>query len=90
MTAGAITLTPPEGSAWEFLVLFLVVVLGPPLVERARVPGLIGLLLGGFLIGPHGFGLLDAGSHHDPRPRPARAAVPDVRGRRRARPRAPA
>ena len=62
MTAGAITLTAPEGSAWEFLVLFLVVVLGPPLVERARVPGLIGLLLGGFLIGPHGFGLLDAGS----------------------------
>ena len=38
------------------------VVLGPPLVERARIPGLIGLLLGGFLIGPHGFGLLDAGS----------------------------
>ena len=62
MTAGAITLTAPEGSAWEFLVLFLVVVLGPPLVERARIPGLIGLLLGGFLIGPHGFGLLDAGS----------------------------
>jgi Kef-type K+ transport system membrane component KefB len=58
----AITLEAPEGSAWEFLVLFLVVIVGPPLMQRARVPGLIGLLIGGFLIGPHGFGLLDAGS----------------------------
>ena len=42
--------------------LFLVVILGPPLVEKARVPGLIGLLIGGFLIGSHGLGALDAGS----------------------------
>jgi Kef-type K+ transport system membrane component KefB len=62
MTIAAISLQAPEGSAWEFLVLFLVVILGPPLMQRARVPGLIGLLIGGFLIGPHGLGLLDAGS----------------------------
>ena len=62
MTIAAISLQAPEGSAWEFLVLFLVVILGPPIMQRARVPGLIGLLIGGFLIGPHGFGLLDAGS----------------------------
>ncbi len=62
MTLATITLHSPHGSAWEFLVLFLVVIVGPPLVQRARVPGLIGLLLGGFLIGPHGFGLLDKGS----------------------------
>ena len=62
MTTAAISLQAPEGSAWEFLVLFLVVILGPPIMQRARVPGLIGLLIGGFLIGPHGFGLLDAGS----------------------------
>jgi Kef-type K+ transport system membrane component KefB len=59
---GLIEIASPEGSAWEFLVLFLVVILGPPLVQRARVPGLIGLLIGGFLIGPHGLGLLDSGS----------------------------
>jgi Na+:H+ antiporter len=62
MTLASITLESPHGSAWEFLVLFVVVILGPPLVQRARIPGLIGLLVGGFLIGPHGFGLLDAGS----------------------------
>ena len=43
----AIELEAPEGAAWEFLVLFLVVILGPPLVQRARVPGLIGLLSAG-------------------------------------------
>lgn len=58
----AITIHSPEGSAWEFLTLFVVVILGPPLVQKARIPGLIGLLLGGFLIGPNGFGLLDQGS----------------------------
>ena len=58
----AITLESPKGGAWEFLVLFLVVILGPPIVQRMRIPGIIGLLIGGFLIGPNGLGLLDAGS----------------------------
>jgi Kef-type K+ transport system membrane component KefB len=58
----AITLESPKGGAWEFLVLFLVVILGPPLVQRMRIPGIIGLLIGGFLIGPNGLGLLDEGS----------------------------
>lgn len=62
MNLAAISLTAPEGGAWEFLVLFIVVILGPPIVQKARIPGLIGLLIGGFLIGPNGFGLLDAGS----------------------------
>ena len=58
----AITLESPKGGAWELLVLFLVVILGPPIVQRMRIPGIIGLLVGGFLIGPNGLGLLDAGS----------------------------
>lgn len=53
-------LTAPEGPAWEFLVLFAVIVIGPRLVERARVPGIVGLLLGGYLIGPHGLGVISA------------------------------
>jgi Kef-type K+ transport system membrane component KefB len=55
-------LNAPEGPAWEFLVLFAVVVLGPRIVERARVPGIVGLLLGGYLIGPHGLGFIAAGN----------------------------
>lgn len=66
MNVAAITLHAPEGSAWEFLVLFLVVILGPPLVQKIKIPGLIGLLLGGFLIGPNGLGLLPEGSETIP------------------------
>jgi len=58
----SIKLASPTGSAWQFLLLFAVVIIGPPIVQRARIPGLIGLLLGGFVIGPHGFDLLTAGS----------------------------
>ena len=52
----------PEGTAWEFLVLFAVVIAGPALVERARIPGLIGLLIGGFVIGPNGLGWIETGN----------------------------
>ena len=47
----AISVHSPEGAAWEFLILFAVVIVGPPLMRRARVPGIIGLLVGGFVIG---------------------------------------
>ena len=57
-----ITIKSPTGPAWEFLVLFLVVIIGPPLLEHARLPGIIGLLLGGYVIGPHGLNLIGAGN----------------------------
>ncbi len=57
-----VTLTAPSGAAWEFLALFLVVIVGPPLLERARLPGIIGLLLGGFVIGPNCLNLIGAGN----------------------------
>ena len=52
LSIGAISVKSPSGPAWEFLVLFAVVIIGPPLLQRARIPGIIGLLLGGFVIGP--------------------------------------
>lgn len=58
----ALSLKSPSGAAWEFLVLFLVVIVGPPLMKRARIPGIIGLLLGGFVIGPYGLDLIGAGN----------------------------
>ena len=57
-----IAIHAPEGTAWEFLVLFAVVILGPPVVERAGIPGLVGLLIGGFAIGPNGFGWIESGN----------------------------
>lgn len=44
------TIHPPEGPAWAFLLLFAVIVVGPWVAERLRLPGLIGLLVGGFLL----------------------------------------
>ena len=34
MIPASITLTAPTGGAWEFLVLFLVVIIGPPIMQR--------------------------------------------------------
>lgn len=58
----AISVKSPTGAAWEFLVLFLVVIIGPPLLEHARLPGIVGLLVGGYVIGPHGLDLIGAGN----------------------------
>jgi Kef-type K+ transport system membrane component KefB len=57
-----VTVTAPRGAAWEFLALFLVVIIAPPLLERARLPGIIGLLLGGYLIGPNCLDLIGSGN----------------------------
>src|SRR4029079_16344799 len=50
----------------EFFVLFAVILLGPIVFDRLGLPGLIGLVIGGFAIGPHGLGLIGAGNHTIP------------------------
>jgi Kef-type K+ transport system membrane component KefB len=59
-------ISAPSGPVWEFFVLFGVILFGPIVFTRFKVPGLIGLLLGGFVIGPHGLGLIAAGNHTVP------------------------
>src|SRR4051812_32903482 len=56
----------PSGPVFEFFVLFGVILFGPIVFTRFRLPGLIGLVLGGFAIGPHGLGLIVAGNHTVP------------------------
>jgi Kef-type K+ transport system membrane component KefB len=56
----------PEGAAFTFLVLFAVVLAGPAIMTRARIPGIIGLLIGGWAIGPHGLGLIGNGNQTVP------------------------
>ena len=43
-----------------FTTLLLVSLTLPPIFERLRLPGLVGLLLAGVMLGPSGLGLLDA------------------------------
>jgi Kef-type K+ transport system membrane component KefB len=59
-------ITAPSGPVLEFFVLFAVILIGPIIFTRFRLPGLIGLLLGGFAIGPHGLGLIAAGNRRGP------------------------
>src|SRR5687767_2073512 len=44
-----------------FLLIMSIILVTPLLSERVRLPGIIGIILGGMLIGPHGFHLIDAG-----------------------------
>ena len=41
-----------------FLIIMMIILITPLLSERVRLPGIVGIILGGMLIGPHGFGLL--------------------------------
>ena len=54
-------LTAPHGPAWVFLGVVVVIAVFPWLAERVRVPGIIGLLLGGLLLGQNGLGVVPAG-----------------------------
>src|SRR6266480_2186779 len=56
----------PSGVVLEFLVLFAVILIGPIVFTRLGLPGLIGLLLGGFAVGPHGLDLIAAGNQTVP------------------------
>lgn len=41
-----------------FLLVMAIILIAPLLSERVRLPGIIGIIIGGMLIGPHGFGLM--------------------------------
>lgn len=41
-----------------FLVVMSIILITPLLSERIRLPGIVGIILGGMVIGPHGFNLL--------------------------------
>jgi Kef-type K+ transport system membrane component KefB len=56
----------PSGPVLEFFVLFAVILAGPIIVSRLGLPGLIGLVLGGFVIGSHGLDLIGAGNQTVP------------------------
>ena len=43
-----------------FLVVMTLILVMPLLSERVRLPGIVGVIIGGMLIGPHGFNILPA------------------------------
>jgi Kef-type K+ transport system membrane component KefB len=55
-----LNLSAPHGTEWQLLIAATIVLVGPLLMEKCRVPGLIGLLVGGMIIGPHVLGVVPA------------------------------
>lgn len=55
-----LNLSAPHGTEWELFAAAIAIVVGPIVIERVRVPGLIGLLVGGVVIGPHVLGVVPA------------------------------
>ncbi|MEB3826774.1 cation:proton antiporter [Phormidium sp. CCY1219] len=49
----------PDGPIVEFTILLLVILTVPPIFEKLRLPGLVGLLVAGVLLGPDGADLLN-------------------------------
>ena len=76
----------PEGPEWELLIAAVVVLIGPLIVERLRIPGLVGLLFGGMVVGPNVLGLTDPQGGIVSQLGSDRPAVPDVHGRAGPRP----
>ncbi|MBF2015362.1 MAG: cation:proton antiporter [Rivularia sp. T60_A2020_040] len=52
----------PKGPIVAFTILLLVILIVPPIFERLRLPGLVGLLTAGIFLGPDGLGVLNAES----------------------------
>ncbi|MEO8472611.1 MAG: cation:proton antiporter [Chryseolinea sp.] len=51
--------TPFQNSVLIFSIILLIILLAPIFLKRLKIPGIIGLILSGVLIGPHGFFLLE-------------------------------
>ncbi|WP_134090351.1 cation:proton antiporter [Olivibacter sp. XZL3] len=50
--------TPLENSVLIFSLILLIILLAPILLRKIKIPGIIGLILSGVIIGPHGLNIL--------------------------------
>ncbi len=53
---------PITDPTWIFFVVLSVILFAPMLLERLRIPSIIGMITAGIVIGPHGFHLLERDS----------------------------
>ena len=51
---------PIEEPVIFFLVIMTLILIMPLLSERVHLPGIVGVIIGGMLIGPNGFNILPA------------------------------
>ncbi|MDD2560578.1 MAG: cation:proton antiporter, partial [Bacteroidales bacterium] len=48
-----------------FLIVLLIILLAPILLKRLRIPHIVGMILAGLLVGPHGLNILPRDSSID-------------------------
>lgn len=53
---------PITDPTWIFFVVLSIILFAPMLLERLRIPSIVGMIAAGVLIGPHGFHVLDRDS----------------------------
>ena len=58
-------LSPTDDPVAIFLIILAIMLVAPLLFERLKMPGIIGLILAGVVVGPHGLGLLELDSTID-------------------------
>lgn len=47
---------------WIFFIVMAIILFAPMLLERLRIPSIVGMIFAGVLVGQHGFGILDRDS----------------------------
>ena len=50
---------PISDPTWIFFVVLSIILFAPMLLERLRIPAIVGMIFAGVLIGPHGFNILE-------------------------------
>lgn len=63
LTAFSLGLKPIRDPVAVFLVILAIMLVAPLIFERLRLPGIVGLILAGVIVGPEGLGLLERGSN---------------------------
>ncbi len=56
---------PFENSVLIFFLILIIILISPFLLKKLRIPGIIGLIISGIIIGPNGFNLLEKNSAVD-------------------------
>lgn len=59
----SLSLKPIRDPVAVFLVILAIMLVAPLVFERLRLPGIVGLILAGVIVGPEGLGLLERGSN---------------------------
>lgn len=50
---------PITDPTWIFLTVLAIILFAPMLLERLRIPAIVGMIFAGLLVGPHGFHILE-------------------------------